>query len=416
MNLREVGLSHTVFATVKAEGASHLTGRDAFVRGIESGYLSRSNFFTTDREVYFNFLYNFKEDFFMTNLRKFFAVLVAVALVFSFVACNKVDEKKAEEPKASEKVDVKEDAKDDNADKADKAEVKDDYYPVTITTYNADGDKIDLTFDKAPEKVLCVYQSAIENMLALGLGDRVIANAMLDVPVKDEWKDQFDKVEYFEKAPSKEAVLDMAPDMIISWSSYFRDKTLGDVKFWHDRGVKTYINLNSGIMQPNKLEYEYEDIRNIGKIFNKNAEAEAIIAEMDKKIADGKKLSESREPVKAVILEIEGDNQFRNYGEDSIGGNIATLSGADLVFEKSGKFGLEELIEKNPEVIFTVYFGDEKLKDGEKEKILNNPQLQSLDAVKNGRVYPIMLSEVYSSGVRTADGIDTIVNGLYNEK
>lgn len=413
MNLREVGLSHTVFATVKAEGASHLTGRDAFVRGIESGYLSRSNFFTTDREVSFNFLYNFKEDFFMTNLRKFFAVLVAVALVFSFVACNKVDEKKAEEPKASEKVDVKEDAKDDNADKA---EVKDDYYPVTITTYNADGDKIDLTFDKAPEKVLCVYQSAIENMLALGLGDRVIANAMLDVPVKDEWKDQFDKVEYFEKAPSKEAVLDMAPDMIISWSSYFRDKTLGDVKFWHDRGVKTYINLNSGIMQPNKLEYEYEDIRNLGKIFNKNAEAEAIIAEMDKKIADGKKLSESREPVKAVILEIEGDNQFRNYGEDSIGGNIATLSGADLVFEKSGKFGLEELIEKNPEVIFTVYFGDEKLKDGEKEKILNNPQLQSLDAVKNGRVYPIMLSEVYSSGVRTADGIDTIVNGLYNEK
>lgn len=73
-------------------------------------------------------------------------------------------------------------------------------------------------------------------------------------------------------------------------------------------------------------------------------------------------------------------------------------------------------MKKNPEVIFTVYFGDEKLKDGEKEKIINNPQLQSLDAVKNGRVYPIMLSEVYSSGVRTADGIDTIVNGLYNEK
>ena len=263
---------------------------------------------------------------------------------------------------------------------------------------------------------MCVYQSAIENMLALGLGDRVIANAMLDVPVKDEWKDQFDKVQYFEKAPSKEAVLDMAPDMIISWSSYFRDKTLGDVKFWHDRGVKTYINLNSGIMKPDKLEYEYQDIRTLGKIFNKNEEAEALISEMEKKIAEGQKLSESREPVTAVILEIEGDNQFRNYGEDSIGGNIASLAGAKLVFDKNGKFGLEELIEHNPEVIFTVYFGDEKLRDGEKEKILNNPQLQSLDAVKNGRVYPIMLSEVYSSGVRTADGIDTIVNGLYNER
>ena len=354
----------------------------------------------------------------MTNLRRIFALLLALALVFSFAACSKVDEKKVEEPKQEEKVEKQdekaEEKKDEKAE--EKTEAKDDYYPVTVETYSADGEKIELTFDKAPEKVLCVYQSAIENMLALGLGDRVIANAMLDVPVKDEWKDQFDKVQYFEKAPSKEAVLDMAPDMIISWSSYFRDKTLGDVKFWHDRGVKTYINLNSGIMKPDKLEYEYQDIRTLGKIFNKNEEAEALIAEMEKKIAEGQKLSESREPVTAVILEIEGDNQFRNYGEDSIGGNIASLAGAKLVFDKNGKFGLEELIEHNPEVIFTVYFGDAKLRDGEKEKILNNPQLQSLDAVKNGRVYPIMLSEVYSSGVRTADGIDTIVNGLYNER
>lgn len=351
----------------------------------------------------------------MKNLKRFFALFLAIAMIFGFAACTKTDEKKPENTEKESSVkEEKTEAKEDKEDNKD--EKKDDYYPVTIKTHNADGEEIELTFDKAPEKVLCVYQSAIENMLALGLGDHIIANAMLDVPVKDEWKAQFDKIKYFEKAPSKEAVLDMEPDMIISWSSYFRDKTLGDVKFWHDKGVKTYINLNSGIMQPNKLEYEYEDIRNIGKIFNKNEEAEELIAEMDKKIQEGKKLSESREPVSTVILEIEGDNQFRNYGEDSIGGNIATLSGANLVFKENGNFGLEELIEKNPEVIFTVYFGDSKLKEGEKEKILNNPQLQSLDAVKNGRVYPIMLSEVYSSGVRTADGIDTIVNGLYNEK
>ena len=39
--------------------------------------------------------------------------------------------------------------------------------------------------------------------------------------------------------------------------------------------------------------------------------------------------------------------------------------------------------------------------------------LQSLDAVKNGRVYPIMLSEMYASATRTQDGIETFAKGLY---
>lgn len=349
----------------------------------------------------------------MKNFKVYLALFLAMIMVFSLVACGQ-NQNNENSSDSSQVPEVATGVEDTNSEKEVKNQ--DSYYPVTITTYNADGEPIELTFEEEPSRVLCVYQSAIENMLALGLGDRIIATAQLDVPVKDEWQEQFEMSEYFEKAPSKEAVLDMEPDMIISWSSYFRDKTLGNVEFWHDKGVKTYINLNSGIMDPNKLEYEYKDIRNLGKIFNKNEEAEEIIAKMDKKIEEGKKLFESEEPITTVILEIEDENQFRNYGQDSIGGNIASLSGANLVFKSNGSFGLEELIEHNPEVIFTVYFGDEKLKEGEKEKILNNPQLQSLDAVKNGRVYPIMLSEVYASGVRTADGIDTIVNGLSDAK
>ena len=34
-------------------------------------------------------------------------------------------------------------------------------------------------------------------------------------------------------------------------------------------------------------------------------------------------------------------------------------------------------------------------------------------AVKNGRVVPIMLSEMYASATRTKDGIVTFANGLY---
>ena len=45
--------------------------------------------------------------------------------------------------------------------------------------------------------------------------------------------------------------------------------------------------------------------------------------------------------------------------------------------------------------------------------IQDDEALQSLDAVKNGRVYPIMLSEMYASATRTQDGIETFAKGLY---
>lgn len=56
----------------------------------------------------------------------------------------------------------------------------DGHYPVTITTYDYDKQPVEMTFEKAPEKVLAVYQNAIETMLALGLEDKIVAASGLD--------------------------------------------------------------------------------------------------------------------------------------------------------------------------------------------------------------------------------------------
>ncbi|MDO5714557.1 MAG: ABC transporter substrate-binding protein [Tissierellia bacterium] len=340
--------------------------------------------------------------------RKLLVLFMIFSLMIPFVACqseNKGNENNQENNVVTNEQEVEE-----------KEEAKGDYYPVTITTYNFQGEPVEYTFDKAPEKVVAVYQSSLENLLALGLGDKIICAAGLDVEVKDEWKDELAKVGKVETdSPSKEAVLEMEPDMICSWKSYFGEKKLGDVDFWHDRKIGTYIMLNSGIKQPNALEYEFEDILTLGKIFNKEMEAQEIVDNMKKDIEGAKEFAKDKDKIKTIIMEVEKENQYRNYGGDSIGGNIAQEVGADLVMPKNGSFGQEELVELNPEVIFTVYYGDEITPEEAVKGIVDNPALQSVDAVKNNRVYGMMLSEVYASGVRTADGIQSIVKGLYPE-
>lgn len=101
-----------------------------------------------------------------------------------------------------------------------------DYDPVTITNYNYAGDEVSYTYEKAPERVVAVYQGSIETMIALGLEDRVIASYGLDNEVKEEWQSGFSRMNYKDDvfAPDKETMTLLEPDMILSWGSLFSEK------------------------------------------------------------------------------------------------------------------------------------------------------------------------------------------------
>lgn len=286
-------------------------------------------------------------------------------------------------------------------------------YPLEIKTYNGNRGELKENFKEVPKRVVAVYQSSIETLLALGQGDKIVLASGLDTDVKDEYKEQFSKIKYSEKAPSKEEVLGLEPDFITSWSSYFSDKKLGDAKAWNEKGINIYVQANSGAVKPNSLENEYNDIMNLGKIFNVEDKAKSIVDNMKSEIEKARKFVEGKEKVKTAILEVEKEGQYRVYGYDSIGGDIAKQVGANLVADKNGAIGKEDLIKLNPDVIFIVYFGDNKTANSELEKITKDEALKNISAVKNNRVNPIVLSEVYATGIRTLDGIKTITKGLY---
>ena len=78
----------------------------------------------------------------------------------------------------------------------------------------------------------------------------------------------------------------MEPDLIFSWGSLFSDKNLGGQPEWIENGTNTYISTNTRRGgHPRTLENEYADLLNIGKIFNVEDEARAIVDEMKSEIA-----------------------------------------------------------------------------------------------------------------------------------
>lgn len=301
-------------------------------------------------------------------------------------------------------------------------------YPLAITTYNFEKEEVECTFEKTPERVYAQGQDSIETMLALGLADRIIGSSGLDGEIRDDLAEEFAKIPYQDSIVSKEEMLALEPDFIVGWYSTFSEKRLEDVGFWHDRNVGTYMALNSACRGPQEeapctIEYELQDILNLGIIFDVQDRAEEIVREIRVELRNIEDFLADSERLSVAILEDEGGT-YRVYGEDVLGGDVAIAGGAELAVGRHGENGnisAEDLIAVNPDAIFMVWFegyavGDEAYA-GEHvvTLITENPAFASLDAVKNGRVYAINLSDIYCSGTRTLDGVLCFSQSLYPE-
>lgn len=297
-------------------------------------------------------------------------------------------------------------------------------YPLTITNYDQSGNEIETTYEKAPEKVLAVYQGCVETMLALGLEDHLVAAAGLDNEVPQEQMEAFKTINYLDEfTPSLETATMLEPDMIFSWGSIFANDRLGNVDSWISKGCNTYMNSNtrpgSDKAKHNRtLDNEYTDILNIGKIFDVQDKAEAMVADIQSVVDQTTEATADLEERPSVmILEPLGDS-ITNYGKTTLGGDMVTALGGQLANPDAPSAGKEDIVAANPDVIFVVYMpysGDdpETVKNEQLNVILEDESLKSLDAVKNNRVYPIMLSEMYASATRTQDGMITFAEGLY---
>ena len=158
----------------------------------------------------------------------------------------------------------------------------------------------------------------------------------------------------------------------------------------------------------------------MGIIFDVQDRAEAIVAEMQNTIENVKTQAEKAGESPSVLVLESMDGSFTNYNASSLAGDMVTQLGGILANPDGSSLGKEDVIAANPDVIFVVYMpytcdNPVAVMNENLNIILEDDSLASLSAVQNGRVVPIMLSEMYASATRTQDGIETIAKGLYPE-
>lgn len=315
---------------------------------------------------------------------------------------------------------VKENPKAVSEQKTNTLDYNPNHYPLTITNLNTKGEPEEQVFKRPPQRIVAMWQNSIETPLALGLGDKIVVG--VGVPDKKYFRKEYQ--EAYSKIPMSgfrpldvETTLLQEPDIIIGWQSTFSPKVLRPTDFWHKRGVGTFIADGASTYHKEKrLEYEWDDILTLGKIFDRNERAQEIVEQMRQEIkfvTDRTKGISKK--TRALIVEYMG-RSIRVYGERTLAGDITRQLNGELLAAKETTIGAEQIVEMDPDVIFVIVcerdYGDE---GRILNRLLENPALAHIRCVQQKRVIPLHLGTVYAAGVRAYEGIQIMARGMYPE-
>jgi iron complex transport system substrate-binding protein len=229
-----------------------------------------------------------------------------------------------------------------------------------------------------PRRVISAAPSNTEIIVGLGLAGRLIAVDKYSLNIEGV-DSGLPVIDFF--YPDVEAIIGMEPDLIIS----------NEINSFGSANAPFTLIKNTGIavlQVPTSVSIEgiFGDIRLIAGTLGAEDEGEALIASM---IGEIEKISAvDPTPGRSVYFEIAPSPGMVSFGSGAyLNEMIEIIGGRNIFADQKGWFspGAEAIIQENPDVILAMQYGDED----PVPEILSRGGFETIEAVKNGRVYAI---------------------------
>ncbi|WP_434608007.1 ABC transporter substrate-binding protein [Pseudomonas sp. D2-30] len=291
-------------------------------------------------------------------------------------------------------------------------------YPLTIQSCNRQ-----VVFNEAPRHAVSHDINMTQMMLALGLKPRMVGYSGIS-----GWKSvtpEMAKIleglpELAAKYPSVETLLDANVDFFFAGWDYGM-RVGGDLtpQTLQPLGINVYELTESCafVMKrpPASLEDTYNDLRNLGKIFDVQDRADALIETMQAQVAEVRKhLPTQRQ---RVFLYDSGEDRAMTSGRLGMPQALIDAAGGrnilDDVETSWTRVNWENVVERNPQVIVIVDYGEVSAEQ-KQQFLLANPALQSVDAIKHRRFIVIPYVQA-TPGIDNVLAVQTLARGFHGQ-
>ncbi|MDO8709726.1 ABC transporter substrate-binding protein [Pseudomonas sp.] len=291
-------------------------------------------------------------------------------------------------------------------------------YPLTIQSCNRE-----VTFTQAPKHAVSHDINMTQMMLALGLKPRMAGYSGVSgwKSVTPEMQTILDGLpELAAKYPSVETLLNANVDFFFAGWDYGM-RVGGDLtpQTLQPLGINVYELTESCafVMKrpPASLEDTYNDLRNLGKIFDVQDRANALIAQMQAQVTEVRKGLPADKP--RVFLYDSGEDRAMTSGRLGMPQALIDAAGGrnilDDVEASWTRVNWEDVVERNPQVIVIVDYGEVTAEQKE-QFLLSNKALQSVDAIKNQRFIVIPYVQA-TPGIDNVLAVETLAKGFHGE-
>jgi iron complex transport system substrate-binding protein len=289
-------------------------------------------------------------------------------------------------------------------------------YPLTLTSCNRE-----VTFKEAPKHALSHDINMTQMMLALGLKSRMVGYSGISgwKAVTPQMRSILDGLpELAAKYPSVETLLDANVDFFFAGWDY-------GMRVGGDLTPQTLTPLGINVLELTEscafvmkrpaasLDDTYNDLRNLGRIFDVQDRANQLIAEMQQQVAAIQQDLPTEKP--RVFLYDSGEDRAMTSGRLGMPQALIDAAGGrnilDDIEASWTRVNWETVVERNPQVIVIVDYS-ETTAEQKRQFLLDNKALQSVDAIKNQRFIVIPYVQA-TPGIDNVEAVQTLAKGFH---
>ncbi|MEO5613694.1 MAG: ABC transporter substrate-binding protein [Cypionkella sp.] len=289
-------------------------------------------------------------------------------------------------------------------------------FPVTVKSCNRD-----VTFDAAPIAAISNDVNLTEMMLVLGLRNHMVGYTGISgwKTLDSEMREGVAELpELSAKYPTKEVLAGADADFFFAGWNYGM-KVGGEVtpETLEPLGIKTYELTEScifvGAKAKSSMDDMYNDILNLGLIFGVEDKAMALVDGYKAHLTEITAGVDRVNPLRVFVYDGGEDTPF-TAGKYAMPTALIEAAGGVNIMDDLDKswatVAWEPVVERNPQVIVIVNYGDVTAE----QKIAfmkGNPAFAGIDAVKNNRFVVLEYVEA-TPGPRNIKAVEKLVAGF----
>lgn len=218
------------------------------------------------------------------------------------------------------------------------------------------------TYDAPPARAVTLSNNATEMMLALGLEDRMAGTSyMANLKISPQYKAAYNTVPVLSPlVATTEQLIEAEADFVyagypdgFSESRHTRDQL-------HDLGMKTRLNTEGCNLGKFGFDELYAEIRSMSAIFGVRERGEALIVDIEKRLAEVETKLDGVEAMPVFIFNGGESAPRAVLGNTMLSHVVERAGGANIFGDVANRYGQvswEQIAERAPEYIVVYYSG-----------------------------------------------------------